>query len=87
MKDPADFDVQNPLPLSPGAFLSTQDTAAWIRSLASSLNLFTIWLILLLALGLSTASRKMSFAKGLALVVAPWAVYVLIRAALAGITG
>ncbi len=87
LKDPADFDLQNPLPLSLGAFLGPQDAAAWIRSVANSFSLFTIWLILLLALGLSTAARRMTFAKGLALVGVPWGIWVLLRAALAGVTG
>ncbi len=87
LKDPADFDLQNPLPLNLGAFLSQQDTAAWLRALASTVNLFTIWTILLLALGFSVAGRRVSYSKALVLVVLPWLVFVLIRVAYAAAFG
>ncbi len=87
LKDPADFDLQNPLPLNLSAFMSQQDTAAWLRALASSVNLFTIWTILLLALGFSVAGRRVSYSKALVLVVLPWLVFVLIRVAYAAAFG
>jgi Na+/phosphate symporter len=55
--------------------------------LASSINLFTIWTILLLALGFSVAGRRVSYGKALILVVLPWLLYVLVRVAYAAAFG
>ncbi len=87
LKDPADFDLKNPLPVHLGAFLDPQTTAKWLYAFASSFNVFTIWIMLLLALGFSVAAKKMRFGKALTLVVIPWAVMVLLGCAFAGITG
>jgi hypothetical protein len=88
LKNPEDFDLQNPLPLNLGAFLSSPDTAAWLKAVARSVDLFTIWVMLLMALGFSTAAgKKLPFGKALALIVLPWAVFVLISAGLAGLSG
>jgi hypothetical protein len=87
LKDPADFDLQNPIPLNVGAFLDRASVGGFAHSLASSLDLFSIWVILLMALGFSTAARRMSYAKALTLVLLPWGAYVLLKSTLAGITG
>jgi hypothetical protein len=78
LKDPADFDLQHPLPLNLGAFLSPQ-TAKWLQALASSFDLFAFWVILLMALGFSVGIKRMSYGKALTLVLLPWALVVLIR--------
>jgi hypothetical protein len=87
LKDPADFDLRNPLPLNLGAFLDRSAVGGFVHSLAGSLDLFSIWVMLLLALGFSTAARKMSFSKALALVLLPWAVYVLLKSGWAALSG
>jgi hypothetical protein len=87
LKDPADFDLQNPLPLNVGAFLDRSTFGGFLHSLAGSLDLFSIWVILLLALGFSAAAKRMTYGKALALVLAPWGIYVLLKSALAGLTG
>ncbi len=88
LKDPADFDLQNPLPLNLGAFLDRHAVGGFVYSLAGSLDLFSIWVLLLLALGFSTAATgRIPFGKALALIVLPWAVYVLLKASLSGLSG
>ena len=87
LKDPADFDLQRPLPANLGAFLSTQTTPKWLIALASSFDLFTVWIMLLMALGFSVVAKRLSFGKSLSLVLLPWALYVLIKVGLAGIAG
>ncbi|MFB3778436.1 MAG: YIP1 family protein [Bryobacteraceae bacterium] len=87
LKDPADFDLQNPLPLNLGAFLDRSAVGGFLHSLAGSIDLFSFWVILLLALGFSTAARKMPFGKALVLVLLPWGAYVLVKSALVGIMG
>ena len=87
LKDPADFDLQNPLPLNVGAFLDRGAVGGFLHSVAGSLDLFSLWVILLLALGFSTAAKRMSYGKALALILLPWGIYVLLKSAFAGITG
>jgi hypothetical protein len=83
LKDPAEFSLQNALPVHLGAFLNPQTTAKWLYTLASSFNLFTIWMMLLMALGFSVASKRLTFGKSLTLVALPWAVVVLLGCAVA----
>jgi hypothetical protein len=86
LKNPDDFNLQNPLVFNPGAFMDPQSTSKFLHSIASSLDLFTVWTILLIAVGLKAAGgRKLSFGGSLAAVALPWAIWVLVRASLAGL--
>ena len=87
LKDPEEFNLQNPLMFNVGAYLSPE-TPAVLRALGSSIDLFSLWIIVLLAIGISSASRKISFGKALAGVIFPWALYVCLKlaAAAAGIS-
>ncbi|MEN6537124.1 MAG: YIP1 family protein [Bryobacteraceae bacterium] len=78
-KNPEDFDLRNPLVLNVGAFLDPASVPKWLHSIGVSLDLFSFWVILLLALGFWVASKTMSYTKSLILVVIPWAAYVLIK--------
>jgi hypothetical protein len=82
LKNPEDFDLNNPLPANLGAFLNPQTTPKWLVALAGSFDLFSFWVMLLMALGFSVAARRMSYSKSLMLVMTPWAVYVLLKVAL-----
>lgn len=87
MKSPADFNVQNPLMFNPGAFMDPQTPSKFLYSLAGSLDLFTIWILLLVATGLKAAGgKKLSFSGAVFAVFLPWAVIVLGKAALAGLS-
>jgi hypothetical protein len=86
LKNPDDFNLQNPLAFNPAAFMDPNTTSKFVYSLAGSLDLFVIWTILLMATGLKAAAgKKLTFAGALIAVVAPWAVVVLGKAALAGV--
>jgi hypothetical protein len=88
IKNPEDFNLQNPLAFNLGAFMEPPpNSGKFIYSLATSFDLFTIWAILLVAVGISVAARKMPFSKALILVLAPWIVWVLVSSAVAGIFG
>jgi len=78
LKDPDEFNLQNPLMFNVGAFLST-DAPAALRSLGSSIDLFSLWVVVLLAIGVSAAAHKISFGKALAGIALPWALYVCIK--------
>ncbi|MCX6622934.1 MAG: Yip1 family protein, partial [Acidobacteria bacterium] len=58
LKDPADFDMRNPLAFNLGAFLDKEATSKFLHSLATSIDLFSIWMIVLLGIGYAVASKK-----------------------------
>lgn len=86
VKNPDEFDVQHPLAFNLGAFLPEGSSKA-LLAFASSIDLFTLWTIALIAIGLSTAARKLTFRKALAGVLIPWAVVVLIKVGWAAFRG
>jgi len=83
LKNPADFDLQNPTMFNVGAFMDPEHASKFLDSLAGAIDLFAIWSILLIATGLRAAAgkRRLSFGGALFSVVLPWAVFVLGRAA------
>jgi hypothetical protein len=82
LKDPADVDLQNPLAADVGAFLPT-GTAKWLVAMCHSLDIFSIWVLCLFALGFSAVSpKKLKFSGALAWVVGMWLLYVLAKTGL-----
>jgi len=87
LKDPEQYQVNNPLFFNPGAFME-ENSNKFLRSVASSLDLIVIWAIVLIAFGLKAAGgKKLSMGGALTAVILPWAVYVLGKSALAGLGG
>jgi len=85
IKNPEDFNLQNPLAFNFGAFMEPPpNSGKFIYSLATSIDLFTIWSILLIAVGISVAARKLAFSKAVILVAAPWLIWVLLSSSFAG---
>jgi hypothetical protein len=80
LKAPDDFDLRNPLMFNAGAFVAN-DAGQWVKVLAGSFDLFSFWIIALIATGISAAAPKISFGKALGAVVFPWALYVALRTA------
>lgn len=76
LKPPEDFNIQVS-PFSPAAYMNKAENPKWLMSLAGSLDLFTIWTIVLLAIGFSVAARKLSFTKALITILIPWLVVVV----------
>ncbi len=86
MKPPDDFNIQNPLVFNPGAFMDPTTTSKFIHSLASSLDLFRLWQLVLIGIGLKAAGGKaLSMGGAMTAVFLPWAIFVLASAALAGV--
>lgn len=86
LKNPDDFNLKNPLVFNPGAFLEPNMPSKFINSLATSLDLFVFWIILLMATGLKAAGgKKFAFSSALFAVVLPWGIMVLGKAAWAAI--
>jgi hypothetical protein len=83
-KNPESFDVQNGFFSNPGAFMDPQTSSKFLYVLASSLDVFVIWVILIAALGLKAAGgKRLSYGGALFAVMTPCVVIVLIRGALA----
>jgi hypothetical protein len=87
LKKPEEFNTLNPLAFNPGAFMDPQTSSKFVYSLASSLDLFTIWYMVLIAVGIKAAGRKVSFGGALASVIFPWLVVVLIAATIKSVLG
>jgi hypothetical protein len=82
--NPDDFNMQNPLPFNLGWFMSPDTPAKFLRSIATSIDIFSFWAMALIATGLKAAGgRKLAFGGALTAVLAPWAIVVLVKAALA----
>lgn len=83
LKDPETVDLKNLVSSNVAAFLGS-DAPRWLQSLGSSLDLFSFWVIALLATGFSAASpKKIRVGSALGVVVAFWLLYVLAKAGLA----
>lgn len=85
LKNPDEFNFQNPLAFNVGAFMDPTTTSKFVYSLASSMDLFVFWTMFLMATGLKTAAgKKLTFGGALFAVMLPWAIWVVGKSALAG---
>lgn len=85
------IDIRNPtatIPTNVGAFLDS-GTSPVIKALAGSIDVFSIWNIVLLAIGFAAiaGSKKIKSSKTGAMVVAVWVIGVLVKAAFASFFG
>lgn len=78
LKAPEDFDIRNPLMFNVGAYLSSE-SPKWLKSVGSSIDLFTIWTMLLLTTGVSTADRKLGWGRCFFVILACWLVWVIAK--------
>lgn len=85
LKRSGDVDPEHLVASNAGALLST-DAPRWQMSLASSLDIFWIWVMLLLAMGFSaTNPKKVSFGKAIGIVFGLWIVWVIMKVGWAAI--
>ena len=80
LKSPDDFDLRNPLLFNAGAFLPG-GSATWIKALAGSFDLFSFWIMALIAAGISAAAPRVRWASAFLAVLFPWALFVTLRTA------
>lgn len=78
LKDPEDFDIQRPLAFNLGAFLP-DSTPRWAIVGASSFDLFSFWIMALMAIGVSSSVRRIGFPKAFVTILFPWALVVILR--------
>jgi hypothetical protein len=83
LKDPSTVDLQNLVASSPAAFLSSE-SPKWLVSLLGSLDLFSFWTMILMAIGYSaTNPKKISVGKAFGSIIAVWFIYVLAKVGIA----
>jgi Yip1 domain len=82
LKDVTTVDLQNIVASSAAAFLS--DTAPrWMVALLGSLDIFSFWNMILMAIGYSAAApKKLSVGKAFAWIFSVWLIYVLMKVGL-----
>lgn len=80
--DPDLFMIQNPIGTNAGYFMSFADTPRFLYSLGTSIDLFTIWTMVLSGLGFSIVG-KVKKGTAMGVVFGWWALVVLVGAALA----
>jgi FtsH-binding integral membrane protein len=80
--DPNTIDLTNPMPTNPGFFMDPQGNK-FVYAIASSLDIFSIWVVALLGLGFaaSSSNRKPSIGTGITTMFIVFAIFVLGRAA------
>ncbi len=83
--DSGAFLISNPVGSNLGYYLSP-DTAKWLIALATSLDLFTLWVLVLLVLGCSIVA-KVSRASAAVAVLGWWVLFVLIKVGAAALQG
>jgi hypothetical protein len=83
---PESFNIKNFAPTNLGAFLNPVETNKVLYSLASSLDVVTIWTLVLLGIGTAIVAR-VKRSSGYIAVFGWWAIFVLIGVCWAAITG
>jgi Yip1 domain len=79
LKDPSTVDIQNLVASNAGAYLSS-DSPKWLISLLGSLDVFSFWVMILMAIGYSAAGpKRLTFGKALLYILSVWFVYVLVK--------
>jgi hypothetical protein len=75
---------QNPTPTSPGFFLNPLESSKPVLALAGSIEIFTLWYLVLLGIGFSEgAVRKVRFTPMFLIFLGAWLIWVLIKTGLA----
>jgi Yip1 domain len=84
--DPEHFNANAPVPTSVGFFLDQAHTSKPLFALASSIDLFTFWFMVLLGIGFAaTTQRKASTTSVFLVFLGLWVAYVLAKVGLASL--
>jgi len=80
------IDLQNLVASNPGALLGSS-APQWLKSLCSSLDVFTFWVLGLMAFGYSVVRpKKIKMGSALTWIVGIWIAFVLIKVGFAALT-
>jgi hypothetical protein len=83
---PESFNIKNYAPTNLGAFLNPLETNPALYSLASSIDVITIWTLILLGMGTAMVAG-VKHNSGYIAVFGWWAIFVLIGVGIAAVTG
>jgi len=83
--DPASIPLDNPIASNAAYFMDPTSTGAALLTLAQQLDIFVIWSVVLLGLGLAALSHKDKPGGGLAVSFSLWGVFVLVTVAFAAL--
>jgi hypothetical protein len=79
LKPPGTVDLENPVATNLAAFLP-DDSAKWLVALLKSIDIFTFWTLILLAIGFAaTNPKKLRGSKAFTIAFSVWAIYVACR--------
>jgi hypothetical protein len=87
IRDPETIDPTNPLATNLAALLPSKETAPSLLALAGSADVFSLWFLILLSIGFSKISRRVSVGKAATAVFVVWGLYVLAKAGIAAFQG
>lgn len=77
------IDIENPVATNLAALLPG-DTAKWLFTLCKQIDIFTIWLLILVAIGFAAVNpKKLKGGKSFGIAFGVWAVYVICRTGVA----
>jgi hypothetical protein len=73
------FDLDNPVATNLGVLLP-EDAAKWLMALGKSIDIFSFWMLLLIATGFAAVNpRKLKFGPSFLIALGVWAVFVLVK--------
>ena len=78
LKPPGTIDLDNPVATNLGAFLP-ESTPKALMALGKSIDVFSLWTLLLISIGFATFNPKKLKGKSLSIAISVWAVYVVIK--------
>jgi hypothetical protein len=79
--DPESFNINDPIGTNPGFYMGA-NSSAFLKAVLGSLDIFSIWILVLMAVGGAIVAR-VKIRSGVILVFATWLIVVLLRAAAA----
>jgi Yip1 domain len=84
LKAPGTVDLDNPIATNVGSFLPESAPKA-LMSLGKSLDIFSIWTMILISIGFTAVNPKKLAGKALGIVVSVWGIFVVCRMGIAWI--
>jgi hypothetical protein len=83
LKPPGTVDLENPVAANLGAFLP-DGTAKWLTTLGTAIDLFSFWIMVLIAMGFAAFNpKKIKMGSAIGMVLSVWAVYEAVRVGIA----
>jgi Yip1 domain len=86
LRPPGSIDPENPVTTNLAAFLP-EDSAKWLMTLCKSLDVFTIWMLVLIAIGFAAVNpRKLKGGTSYAITFSIWGALVVVKVLWAFVT-